>query len=201
MKQSPKLHNSLLAITLIAPVIFLSACWTQPATNVVPTNTTTANTTAKGVGSISIVDVTEETPADAAEYSVYLIALEDKGLNGDEIGCGDSVVAITQDSKLNNPTENELLNEAFTSLLSATDKTSSDNGYSNFLADSQLKLDSAEIKGDVATVKLSGILSLAGVCDHPRIQAQLESTAKQFDVKSVEIFINNKTLKQALSLQ
>jgi hypothetical protein len=53
-----------------------------------------------------------------------------------------------------------------------------------------------------ATIKLSGTLMLGGVCDNPRVKAQLEQTALQFStVKDVAIFINNVTLDQALSLK
>lgn len=138
----------------------------------------------------------------APQYSIYLIALNDQGLNGKEVGCGDSVVPLVENSTKSAATNTELLNEAFNNLLSIKDKTLPQSAFSNFLAGSKLKLVSAEIKDGKAIVKLSGQLSLAGECDDPRVKAQLQETAAQFDdVKSVEIYLNNKTLEQATSLK
>ena len=51
-------------------------------------------------------------------------------------------------------------------------------------------------------MRLNGTLQLGGVCDNPRVKAQLEQTALQFPtVKSVKYYINDKTLDEALSLK
>jgi hypothetical protein len=65
---------------------------------------------------------------------------------------------------------------------------------------SNLQVEKAEIINGAATVYLTGQLSLGGVCDSPRVKAQLEKTALQFStVKSVKFFVNNKPLEQLLS--
>jgi len=148
------------------------------------------------------IDSTSAPISTTPQYSIYLIALNDQGLNGKEVGCGDSVVPLIQNSTKTTATNSELLSEAFQNLLSIKDKNLPQSAYSNFLADSKLKLISAEIKDGKAIVRLSGALSLAGECDDPRVKAQLQETAAQFDdVKSVEIYLNNKTLDQATSLK
>ena len=147
-------------------------------------------------------NIKDSTDSTLSQYSIYLIALDDKGLNGKEVGCGDSSVAVTQTSQKSNATSNDLLKEAFDNLLALKTKDYGESGFNNFLADSKLKLVSTEIKDGKASVKLSGQLSLAGECDDPRVKAQLQETAAQFDdVNSVEIFLNGKTLEQATNLK
>jgi hypothetical protein len=51
-----------------------------------------------------------------------------------------------------------------------------------------------------AIVKLSGTLMLGGVCDNPRVEAQLEETALQFStVSRVSVFVNGVPLEGLLS--
>lgn|SRR3989344_2762166 len=67
----------------------------------------------------------------------------------------------------------------------------------NFISSrTQLNFERASIEGGVARVYLTGAIgSLGGVCDEPRLQAQIEETAFQFpNIKSVEIFLNTKKL-------
>jgi hypothetical protein len=183
---------------LIIAVSLLSGCQfgSKPTTSVVTPDNNTSQTST----TVTVVDQKPVTPA--PQYSIYLIALNDQGLNGKEVGCGDSVVPVVENSTKATATNSELLNEAFNKLLSIKDKNLPQSPYSNFLADSSLKLVSAEIKDGKAIVKLSGNFSLAGECDDPRVKAQLEETAAQFsDVKSVEIYINDKTLEEATSLK
>jgi hypothetical protein len=43
---------------------------------------------------------------------------------------------------------------------------------------------------------------LGGVCDSPRVQAQIEQTALQFStVSEVEVFVNDTPLEEVLSQQ
>lgn len=62
----------------------------------------------------------------------------------------------------------------------------------NFIgAQPNLEFDRVSITNGVAQIYLKGQTNLAGVCDHPRFKAQLESTAKQFStVTSVEYYLN-----------
>jgi hypothetical protein len=65
-----------------------------------------------------------------------------------------------------------------------------------------LKADSVSIVNAKATIHLSGTLRLSGVCDNPRVEAQIEETALQFaTVKQVQVFVNNIVLEKALSLK
>lgn len=144
---------------------------------------------------------TDSSQSEGGDFSLYFIALNDKGASGQKIGCDDSVVPVQQTSK-NGGEKNtqQLLTEAYQLLLSIKDKSYGESGFTNILAKSNLQLESLEIQGTKAIVKLTGVLNSEGICDDPRIKAQLEQTALQFpDLKTVEIYINGKSLDQWLS--
>lgn len=131
--------------------------------------------------------------------SVFLIAANDNGTLGKKIGCGDSVVAFRPPPHPDDPGESKL-EQAYRALLTIKPETYNSSGLINALEDSSLKLDKAEIKGGVATVKLSGRVSLKGVCDNPRFKAQLEEAALQLpEVERVKITINGQDLDSLLS--
>lgn len=72
----------------------------------------------------------------------------------------------------------------------------------NALSKSKLRvLSIKEVPGEYE-VRLSGTLSLGGVCDNPRAQAQLEKTIAQiFAPSTVEIFLNNKPLADVFKMK
>lgn len=134
-----------------------------------------------------------------SEINIYLVALEDNGKTGKKIGCDDSVIAVKQNIT---PTSTPL-KASYEKLFSLKEQNFGQSGLYNSLYQSNLKLDQATLDSTgSATIKISGTMSLGGVCDNPRFKAQLEETAWQFPtVKFVSIFINNKPLDEALSLK
>ena len=127
---------------------------------------------------------------------LYFVAVNDNGATGKKIGCSDSLVAVDREI----PATNAPLTAALNTLFSLTDKDYGQSGLYNALYQSKLKIDSAAVVSAKATINLSGSLVQGGVCDSPRIQAQIEQVALQFStVKSVAIFLNGKSLQQALS--
>ena len=64
----------------------------------------------------------------------------------------------------------------------------------NFISSQKnLFFDRATVVDGTANIYLTGYSSLGGVCDDPRIETQINETAKQFSsVKSVKIFLNDK---------
>ncbi len=139
-----------------------------------------------------------DTPTGPQLVKVYLIAVGDNGVSGDLIGCGDSAVPVDVEIA---PTQG-VLKAAFQSLLSIKTRDYGQSGLYNALYQSRLQLDSARIENGTATIYLSGSLLLGGECDNPRVEAQLTQTARQFStVQEVSIFINNKPLKDVLSLK
>ncbi len=131
-----------------------------------------------------------------SRVKIYLIAINDAGKSGPQIGCGDSVIAVDREIT---PT-NAPLKAALEALLSIHDQHYGQSGLYNALYQSNLRVQSVTINNGVARIALTGTFQQGGVCDSPRIEAQLTSTALQFStVKSAEITINGKSLQELLS--
>lgn len=126
-------------------------------------------------------------PADFTRSKIFLIALEDGGASGKPIGCGDSVIPVTVDIL---PTR-AILRGSLEKLLSLHDAYYGESGLYNALYQSRLTISDVRIENRVAIISLTGQLVQGGVCDTPRIQAQLEQIALQFStVDRVVIYIN-----------
>ena len=157
-----------------------------------PTSTTTAGLSDPGVD-----EVQTQNP-ETIIVGIGLIALEDNGASGKAIGCNDSVVLVEQEV----PYTVATLSAALSALLSVDESTHTQSGLYNALANSSLAIDELEIEDGVATLELTGSLSLGGVCDNPRVEAQLEETMLQFEtVDEAVILINGEPLEEALSQQ
>jgi hypothetical protein len=130
--------------------------------------------------------------------SIYLIAIDDNGQSGQLVGCGDSVIPVQVETT---PTK-EVLRASMESLLAMKEQYYGESGLYNALYQSDLQLESISLENGKAGVYLTGTMMLGGVCDNPRVKAQLEATALQFStVQEVSIFINGKPLDEVLSLQ
>ena len=72
-------------------------------------------------------------------------------------------------------------------------------GLQNFWKGRNLRLQSVSIQQQTATIRISGEVFVAGICDEPRIIGQIEETARQFPtVKRVNVFIGRRTLADAI---
>lgn len=130
------------------------------------------------------------------EANIYLIALEDGGESGEEIGCGDSAAPVTVNFE---PTVAPLT-AALEELLSIDEEYYGQSGLYNALHNADLNVEGINIVNQHATIALSGELSLGGTCDSPRVAAQLEQTALQYStIDSVSITLNGDPLSEALS--
>lgn len=130
--------------------------------------------------------------------TLYYIAIGDNGQSGEKIGCGDSAVAITTADV----TTDDVVKSTFEKLLSNKNQWYGESGLYNVLYNSNLAFVSSTKSGDKVTVNLTGSLSLAGECDNPRVQAELEMAAKKAaNVTNVDIFINSIPLNEVLSLK
>lgn len=139
-----------------------------------------------------------EAPPTVAKVKIYLIALEDNGKNGKKLATGDSLVGVEREIAPTLTPLQAALNELF--LLKTRDYGQS--GLYNPLYQSDLQVESAAITDGKAVIRLTGNLQLGGELDSPRVEAQIEETALQFStVKDVEVFLNNKSLHDALSLK
>jgi LysM repeat protein len=114
------------------------------------------------------------------QTNIYLIAQNDNGQSGPEIGCGDSVVPVEM---VISPT-NAPLKASLTKLLSIKDQDSALSGLYNALYTSDLQVTSVVIVNRQSIVNLS---------------AQLQETALQFStVDSVAISVNGVLLEDVL---
>lgn len=130
--------------------------------------------------------------------TLYYIAVDDNGKSGEKIGCGDSAVAV----KTADVTTDSVISSTFSRLLSDHNQYYGESGLYNVLYNADLVYVSSSVSGDTVTVYLTGTLNLAGVCDNPRVQAQLEMAAKiAAGVTKTNIFINSKPLSEVLSLK
>ncbi|HLO17956.1 MAG TPA: GerMN domain-containing protein, partial [Anaerolineales bacterium] len=117
---------------------------------------------------------------------IFLIALEDNGQSGSLVGCGDSAVPVTI------PQTQGVLRAALEKLLSAKKQFYGESGLYNALYQSDLQVEKVTIEQEKALIHLTGTLMLGGVCDAPRVEAQIKQTALQFStVNEVAVFIND----------
>jgi Sporulation and spore germination len=162
-----------LSVPTVTQVQQVPATWTAPAP---PTATTAVEQTVK----------------------IVLIALEDNGQSGPLVGCGDSAIPIT----VTIPRTQAVLRAALEKLFSAKQQFYGESGYYNALYQSNLQVASVRIEQGNAIIHLTGTMMLGGVCDAPRVQAQIEQTALQFStVSEVTVFVNDVPLEDALSLK
>lgn len=154
--------------------------------------------------SISIGQKTTDNSSDqktnevTGPLTIYYVAIDDDGVSGTKIGCGDSAVATTTADV----TTTDVVKASFERLLSNKNQWYGESGLYNVLYNSNLKFSSSQKSGYTVKVYLTGTLSLGGECDNPRVQAVLEMTAKKAaDVSKADIYINNKALGEVLSLK
>lgn len=146
----------------------------------------------------SSVPPTATPPSDGnlfTQTEIYLIALEDAGRSGEEIGCGDSVIPVTVQIEPTIAPLTAALNE----LLSLRTRSYGQSGLYNALYRSDLRVNDVTILNGVARIYLSGNVSVGGVCDTPRVEAQLRQTALQYStVDDVIIYVNGEQLEDTI---
>ena len=127
--------------------------------------------------------------------NIYLVALEDSGRNGMQIGCGDSVVPVEIQIE---PTL-AVLTTSLTRLVNLDQRFYGQSGLYNALANSDLSVGDIDLVDGRATINLTGDLAVGGVCDIPRVTAQLRQTALQyFTVNAVDFTVNGEPLGQVV---
>jgi hypothetical protein len=212
---------------LILGMVFLTACgrfevsiepiYSPTATGIaqVPVNTaTTILLPTEQVNPTATITIPSSTPIIPAATQVppvlptstpgeqlvkiILIALEDNGQAGTLVGCGDSAIPIT----VTIPPTQSVLRAALEKLFSAKNQFYGESGYYNALYQSDLQVVGVTIEQKKAIIHLTGSVMLGGVCDAPRVEAQIEQTALQFStVNEVAVFINDVPLEDVLSLK
>lgn len=133
--------------------------------------------------------------AAARTVTVYYVVLDDGGNSGVRFGCNDSLVGVRR------PTAGsvEPLPAAMGALL---DGSTVPAGVYDSLSASTLRFLSGTFDGTTVTVYLSGTIRPGGVCDIPRVEAQLTQTAvSSMGAIRAEIYVNGVGLTEALSLK
>lgn len=128
------------------------------------------------------------------EVKVYLVAVGDAGKAGRKIGCDDSLVAVTRSVK----NDGAPLRAAVRELLSMPREN--EGGLGNYWHGERLRVSGATISRGTATIRITGKVFVAGVCDQPRIEEQIKETARQFPgVRRVNVFVNGRPLARVIS--
>lgn len=147
-------------------------------------------------------------PPPLEEMRIFLVELDRGGesaegaaapATGDTFGCGDRLRAVVVPVTTEGLATEARIAAALGSLLEA----SGGQGLYTALERSELAVERVEAVAGVAglfRVHLTGQLRLGGVCDNPRVRAQLEATARQFaGVDDVEIEIGGEPLEALLT--
>lgn len=174
-----------------------------PVATPIPTPAPTDAPIATRVGVPTIAPTIATTPTRTTtaapgtmKIKLFFVALEDNGKSGKKIGCNDSLVAVERAI----PATQAPLTAALKELLSIRERNYGPSGLYNALANANLKIDGVAVVDGKAIIQLSGTLSLSGVCDDPRAEAQLKELALQFStVKDVSITLNGIPIEKALS--
>ncbi|MBU8865866.1 hypothetical protein [Paenarthrobacter aromaticivorans] len=220
-----KLGYSVIGVLGISTLLMLTGCFGPPAQ--APTNTSAAPTTsASPTASTSKTasptpTATISTPAaspssapagppataepttpafpeQVAPLTVYYVAVGDNGVSGSPIGCGDSIVATTTA-----PVRfTDQVGPSVGTLLANKSRDVGLSGLMNALYQSDLTYAGGELSGSTITIWLTGQFVLAGVCDIPRVKAQLEYTAMAASgATSARVLVNGRPIEEVLSLK
>jgi len=191
IEQTPTL---LAVLTPQHPTNTATAVITLPTEQVNPTATITVPSLTPVLSTAT--QVRPSSTAVQQTVKIFLIALEDNGQSGILVGCGDSAVPVT----VIIPRTQGVLKAALEKLLSIKEQYYGESGLYNALYQSDLQLKSVTIDQGKAVIHLTGTVMLGGVCDAPRVEAQIKQTALQFStVSDVEVFINDIPLEEVLS--
>lgn len=127
---------------------------------------------------------------------IFLIELEDGGVDGRRLGCGDSAVPV----EVVLPRRRRALEGSLGALLAMKEPFDTRTGFYNALHGSNLEIERIDRDGPEVRVYLKGYLEIGGACDSPRVLAQLTETALQFsDVEHARFYLEGKSLARLLS--
>lgn len=133
--------------------------------------------------------------AGSQTVTAYYVLLDDGGAGGVRFGCNDSLAGVRRTVA----GSAEPLANAMRALLDGAAEPTP--GLYNSLSGSTLTFLSGTFDGTAVTVYLSGSVRPAGVCDIPRIEAQLTQTAvASVGAIRAEVYVNGVRLVEALRL-
>lgn len=210
LKYGVSIHRRLMAACLIL-VFAMLACGLptsggvgtptpeSTSTNAQPGVTLLAPTQAQPTQAVPTAANPQPPAPQAGEVLIYMVALEDAGKTGPQIGCGDSLIPVRRTIE---PAANPIT-AALNLLFSVKTQFYGESGLYNALYQSNLSVQSAEVDASGnANVALVGQYQLGGTCDTPRFKAQIEQTILSISgVNSTNILLNGVPIDQALSMR
>lgn len=144
---------------------------------------------------------------DNSPVSFALIALEDDGASGTAVGCGDSAVLVTSEIPESNFNyTSQRIELALEALFVLSESSYGESGLYNALYQSDLEVSSVELTEVLGQqnieIELTGTLQSGGVCDDPRIVAQIEETAvaNANESATISIKVNGEALETYFDL-
>ena len=137
-----------------------------------------------------------EPPAQFTRANIYLIAVDDGGQAGAEVGCNDSLVPVEVTFA---PTVAPLT-AALEELFTIDSRMYGQSGLYNPLYRSDLAVEGIDIEANgEARIELTGSITIGGTCDVPRVEEMLRQTALQYStINEVTILVNGEPLSDAL---
>ncbi len=136
--------------------------------------------------------------ADSHNVTAYYVLLDDGGSNGVRFGCNDSLVGVVHTTSAGEDPLTAAIRALLDAPADAGEPRASTDVY-NALLGSDLEFLSGSFDGTTVTVYLAGTLSMGGVCDLPRVEAQLTQTAvSAVGAIRAEIYINGRSLAEFL---
>lgn len=185
-------------------ILLLSGLLLTSCSGAIQNNTPTPDSTSVGSG----LDSTSEASIDVKQpeqttLEIAYIALNDNGVSGPLVGCGDSEVLV-EDSAFGATTTKARVQSALGKLFANKDQYLGESGLYNALYQSTLTVDSVTVDGKTVDVEISGETLSAGECDDPRMVDQIRATVENnldSDKKFIiTININGKPLEKIQDL-
>lgn len=122
---------------------------------------------------------------------IFLIELDDGGVDGRRLVCGDSAVPV----EVTFPRRSRALEGSLRALLAMRETFDTRTSFYNALHGSNLEIERIDRNGPEVRVHLRGYLEIGGDCDGRRALAQLTETAIQFpDVERAVFYLEGKAL-------
>ncbi len=146
-------------------------------------------------GEVFVKDAIEQT---GEMSSVYIVSIDgsksyEENYSEDLIGCGDKLLEVVVG-------ENLSPEESLEKLIYLKGIDFKNGEYNAFLLSDKLDIVSFNIKDGVAIIKFSDKLMTGGMCDAPRITAQIRETLLQYsEIDDVEIYVGEENIHDYLS--